>query len=112
MTKNPQEQGPERIPTREEVLSVISAHVENAERVSVIRELFDEQGLYFLEARLGAESEHDETRYEYMRKGVYPDGNASSETVVHVVFYRDGEAVGGHNIAEYRDETGQWETGA
>lgn len=110
MTENPIERGPEGIPTKEEVLSVIGAHVENAERISVIQELFDEQGLYFLEVRVEVENDHDETRYEYTRKGVYLDGNASAETVIHVVFYRDGEAVGGHNIAEYSGEAGRWET--
>lgn len=104
------EQGPERIHTKEEVLSVISAHIEGARSIEVVKELSDEKGLYLLEARVEVESEHDETHYEYMRKGSYPDGNATAETIIHVVFYQDGDAIGGHNVVEYHDETGQWET--
>ena len=71
MIENAPERGPEQIPIREEVLSVIAAHIEGAREVSVIQELSNEQGLYFLEARVGVESKSDETRYEYIRKGSY-----------------------------------------
>lgn len=79
-----------------------------AEKAVVVRELSDEQGLYFLEAEVKGEKLGEITRYEYCRKGHFPDGNKSTGTVIHVVFYEGDTAVGGHNIADFNSETGEW----
>jgi hypothetical protein len=100
------EKGPEKIPTRDEVLEVISSIAESAE---IVRELSDEQGLYLLEAKIECDTPGETTQYEYIRKGRYPDGNQSAATVIHIVYYENEMPVGGHNVADYNYNTGKWD---
>lgn len=99
------EKGPERIPTKDEVLEMIARIAENAVPV---RELSDEQGLYLLETKIEGDTPGETTQYEYRRKGQFPNGNQSLETVIHVVFYQDEVPCGGHDLVNYNSETGEW----
>jgi hypothetical protein len=103
--KNSFEKSPERIPTKDEVMEVISRFAENS---IVVRELSDEQGLYLLEVKVEGKEPGETTQYEYIRKGRYPDGNMSAATVIHIVYYQNGMPIGGHNVADYNHETGEW----
>lgn len=103
--ENQFEKGPERIPTKDEVMEVISRFAENTVPV---RELSDEQGLYLLEVKIEGQNPGETTQYEYMRKGQFADGNQSLGTVIHVVFYEDGVPCGGNDVANYNPETGEW----
>jgi hypothetical protein len=104
--KNPFETAPEFIPTKEEVLGVIKRHAENA---SFVRELSDSSGLYLLEAKAGGERSGEFIEYLYLRKGEFPNQNATAATHINVVYYEDGVPVGGSNISNYNEQTGQWE---
>ena len=104
--KNYIEKGPERIPTREEVLDVIARVAENA---SISRELSDDYGLYLLEARVEREKQGDTIQYEYMRKGRFPNHNEAVETAIYSVEYENGLPVGGEKVAIYKPETSEWE---
>lgn len=103
--KNPFEKGPERIPTKTEIMEVISHFTENS---VLVRELSDEQGPYVLEVKIEGEKPGETIQYEYMRQGRFPDGNRSLGTVIHVVYYEGEIPVGGHDVANYDSETGQW----
>jgi hypothetical protein len=103
--ENAFERGQEMIPTRDEVMEVVSRF---AEGFVLVRELSDEQGLYLLEAKIEGEKPGETTQFEYMRKGQFPNGNQSSETVIHVVFYQDGIPCGGHDVANRDSVTGEW----
>jgi len=94
---------PEHIPTSEEVHSVFQELIEKQYRE--VRKREDEKGLYLLEVVIPGESEGEETGYEYMRKGRYKEG-ASLSTEIHVVYYENGNAVGGTSAARYVD--GKW----
>ncbi|MDP3986575.1 MAG: hypothetical protein Q8P77_04080 [Candidatus Veblenbacteria bacterium] len=100
------EKGPERILTKEEVLEVISRFVENP---VLVRELFDEQGLYLLEVKGASEEQGEIIQYEYMRKGRFPNHNEASESAIYRVYYQGEMAVGGDKIVVYKSETGEWE---
>ena len=86
-------------------MEVISRFAENT---TFIRELSDEQGLYLLEVKIEGENPGETIQYEYMRKGRFPDGNQSSGTVIHKVYYENGIPIGGHDVANYDSETGEW----
>ena len=103
--ENSFEKGPEKIPTKAEVMEVISRFAENT---ILTRELSDEQGLYLLEVKIEGENPSEITQYEYVRKGRFPDGNQSSGTVIHVVYYQNEVPIGGHDVANYDSETGEW----
>lgn len=104
--ENPIEKGPERIPTKGEVMEVISRFAENA---VLVRELSDEKGLYLLEVKVENKESTESTLYRYARRGEYPDHNDSSETIIHVAYYEGEVAVGGHDVAVYNSETNEWE---
>jgi len=105
MEGNPIENTPERIPTKGEVIEVISRFVKEP---LFVRELSDEQGLYLFEVKVEGEKPEESIHYEYMRKGVFPDGNQSASSVIHVVYYENELAVGGHNIADYDHRAMRW----
>lgn len=104
--ENSPEKGPERIPTKEEVLDIINHHVEGA---VLVRELHDEQGLYLLEMKVTDKEEGEFSEYLYMRKGNHPNQNETMTTNISVIFYEHGIPVGGNNIAEFIPESGLWE---
>ena len=99
------EHGNERIPAREEILDIIGRH---EEKYTVGRELFDEKGLYLLEIKVEGKETTETTEYQYMRKGIFSNHNESLETTIHVVYFENGIPVGGHDIANYNSETGEW----
>ena len=95
------EEGPEPIPTYEEVRQIFGQL--GIERYEDVRHLEDEQGLYLWDIKVSDE----EAGYSYMRKGQYPEGQAST-TAIHVTFFDDGEIpVGGHSVAKLIE--GTWE---
>ena len=98
------EKGPERIPSREEVLAIIGRFAEGA---VVVKERSDEQGLYLLEAEVKGEKPGETTEYSYMRKGEFGN-NSSQATKVNAVFYADGMPISGDSLAICDPETGEW----
>lgn len=98
------EKTPERIPDRVEILEVISRFCENP---TVVRELSDDLGIYLLEVSVSGENPSETINYEYRRKGVFPNHNESTETVIHKVYYENGTPVGGENVADLKN--GNWE---
>ena len=100
------ETGPELIPTREEVLEIMRRYDEKA---VLVRELSDSLGIYLLEAKAGGKKSGEFNEYLYLRKGEFPNQNATAATHINVVYYEDGVPVGGSNISNYNEQTGQWE---
>ena len=100
------EKGPERLPTRDEVLEVIGKLAENAQ---VVRELSDERGLYLLEAEVAGEKPGEIIEYGYLRKGQSPGHPNAAETAIHLTYYQDGMPTGGYRVA-YLDN-GVWRKG-
>ncbi|HTK33177.1 MAG TPA: hypothetical protein VL335_01370, partial [Candidatus Paceibacterota bacterium] len=75
------ERGPqERIPSREEVLEIISKLIEGDE-IEHVREKYDDSGLYLFEVKIDDPETGESVHYEYRRKGTYPEG-ATAETVI------------------------------
>ena len=103
--QNASEKGPERILTKDEVMAGISCFEKDA---IFVRELSDEQGIYLLEAK-AKDRQGDKVEYIYQRKGTFPNQNISPLTEIHVVYYEGETAMGGHNVAVYNSETGEWE---
>jgi len=99
------EKGPEGIPTKEEVLAVISRYAEGA---PIVRELSDGRGLYLLEVEIKGKEPGETIQHVYIREGEFPDGNASLETSIHEVTFQDGVAIGGSSVAVYSPETREW----
>ncbi|MCR4261083.1 MAG: hypothetical protein NUV96_02020 [Candidatus Colwellbacteria bacterium] len=95
------EEGAEPIPTPEEIQEIFRQL--GVEKYEDVRKLEDEQGLYLWDIRIPEE----DAEYSYMRKGHYPEGQAST-TVIHVTFFDDsGIPVGGHSVAKLME--GTWE---
>ncbi len=106
---NPFETQTERILSKEEVLEVILRCLKGAEVVSEFtREKTDGDGLYLYEVRVNGENPGEYAEYLYLRKGIYFDMNATSKTNISVVYYEDGIPVGGKNLEEYNEQTGEW----
>ena len=105
MKPNLIEKGPERIPTREEVMEVISRFEKD---VVFVRELSDELGIYLLEAK-GVDSDGDKIEFFYHRKRDYPGGHNSPVTRIENVRYVGEDAVSGVNLTQFNYETGEWE---
>ena len=103
--KNSFETGPERIPDKAEVLQVIFRF---AESPTVVRELYDDKGLYLLEATVSGENPGETTEYRYTRKGVFPDHIESLQTVIHRVYYEGEMPVTGDNVAFFEPESDEW----
>ena len=80
------------------------------ENPRIERELSDEQGLYLLEVRTEGREKGEIAEYQYMRKGRYPNNNASIDTSIYLSYF-DGETPvpGGSKVATFRPETGNWE---
>jgi len=97
------ERGPERIPTKEEVMEIIGRFAEGA---PVTREISDEQGLVLLEVDVKGEGPGEVTQYAYLRVGEYPS-HKIKDTTIYVLHYQDGIPVGGHNIFVLK--SGEWE---
>jgi predicted nuclease with TOPRIM domain len=70
------EQTPERIPTPEEIFSVIKSLTEK--ETTEIRRLEDEDGVYLLEVTVQGDTENEVEEYAYMRKGRRAEGGSPS----------------------------------
>jgi hypothetical protein len=103
--ENPFEKIPERVPTKEDVLNFISRFAEN---FAVEDERSDNQGIYSLKARVENKESGEIAEYYYTRKGDFGK-NQSSETIIHVVYYKNGEMISGENLATYNPGTNEWE---
>ncbi len=86
-------------------MEVISRYTENAE---LVHELSDEKGLYLLEVKTEGKKPGEVIQYEYMRKGRFPNQNEASETSIEVMYYQDGNPIGGDTIAKFNEATGEW----
>ncbi len=104
--ENQIEKGPERIPSREEVLEQITRFAEN---FTIRRELSDEQGIYLIEAVVLGAKDGETIEYGYIRKGPDRAKNASAETVIHKTYFEGDMPVGGDNVAFYNENTQAWE---
>jgi hypothetical protein len=92
------ETGPERILSREEVLSQLRSRCEDFE---VERELADAEGVYLLEVMSADKTK----RYVYQRKGVFAGKIESAGTIVRSEDLDDGYS---RTLADYDLTTGEW----
>ena len=99
------EQFSEKILTKTEVIEILSRFVEGATEV---RELSDDQGLYMFEVEKPGDLPGERTQYIYMRKGEFPNGIATLETHIDVVYMEGDDVVGGNSVARI-SENGEWE---
>ncbi len=98
--------GPERIPSREEILSLLRSRCGDIE---VAKERSDERGIYLLEAQGMDKKSGELTLYTYQRKGNFQGPNATDVTVIEAVYFgTDGVPCGGDTIAEIDSETNEW----
>jgi hypothetical protein len=95
---NANETGPERILSREEVLSQLRSRCENFE---IERERADAEGVYLLEVM----SVDKTKRYVYQRKGIFGGKIESAGTTVRSEDVDDGYS---RTIADYDPVTGEW----
>ena len=94
---------PEVIPTKDQVFAVLKRFLEGR-GFSEVRTRTDEKGLYLWDVKI--KKEDGEEEYSYMRKGRYPEGEAS-KTAIHVMFYdADGMPTPGDEVA--RLVAGEW----
>jgi len=107
--ENKFERGPEKIPTKEEVMEIITKGIESVERFVTLREISDDQGLTLLDLRIEGKKPGETLEYLYTRAGILPNGVPTSETSIEVSYYQDGEIRGGDRVAIYNSATGQWE---
>lgn len=99
------ERGPERLPTKEEVLEVIGRFAEGGH---ITAEFSDAQGLYVLELEVEGEKPGEIIEYGYLRKGASPGHKDAAQTAIHRTYYQDGVPVGGHKVAYFDGE--EWQT--
>lgn len=99
------EKGPEHIPSRTEVLEQIGMLIG---KFDLIRELSDGAGPYLLEVSIKGKKEGEATMFRYSRKGEHA-GNICPLNEIQVVYFENGEPVGGRNVAFYDEASGQWQ---
>ena len=97
---------PERIPSKAEVLEVLTVLAEG-KKFEPVREKFNENGLYLLEVKIVDAFTGESIHFEYRRKGKYPEG-ATGSTVINIEFYSGDQCIGGHNVADLDPKTGMW----
>jgi hypothetical protein len=97
----PQETGPERFPSREEILSELRRWCESFEEE---RELTDERGVYLLEVVSLDKSKRFAFQRERRLPG-QPQGIESSGTTIRSEDLDDGYSI---TLADYDPETGKW----
>ncbi|MBI1960920.1 MAG: hypothetical protein HYS43_01470 [Candidatus Liptonbacteria bacterium] len=100
------EEGPELIPTHEEVRSVFEQLIGEEGRGEMEREeivrIEDERGLCVWGIKAG------DREYLYVRKGDHEKRYSALETVINVVLLdNEGHPVGGHSVANFVG--GKWE---
>lgn len=94
----PVETSPERILSREEVLSQLRSRCEQFE---VERELSDAEGVYLLEVL----SSDGTKRFAYQRKGLFANQIGSEKTTIRVDWTDDSYST---TLADFDPVTGAW----
>lgn len=92
------EAGPERILSREEILSQLQGR---CEKFDVERELSDADGIYLLEVM----TKDGTKRYTYQRKGAFDGKIESAGTTVRLEWMDDGFS---KTLADFDPATGEW----
>ncbi len=90
---NPQntfEKGPEKIPTRDEVLETVHGLIGERDSTIVFEDP-DEQGPILLDVEIKGEKPGETIQYQYMRKGKFPGQPERSKTEILKTYYKDGE---------------------
>src|SRR3989344_2807039 len=95
------ERGPELIPTKAEVMGIITRHVESTGDFTTLREVNDAEGLRLLDVRTEGRESGETTEYLYTRKGLLPNNVRTAETSIEVSYYQNGEIVFGERVAIY-----------
>lgn len=103
------EKGPEKIPTKSEVLEIIGRNIELKENFEILREFSDEQGLTLLDLRVEGKEAGETLEFLYTRAGILPNGVPTHETSIEVSYYQDGNIVGGDRVAVYNEAAKEWE---
>ena len=93
----------EYVPTPEDIRLVFKELLKG-EKYETVRQLEDEQGLYLWDIKIPQEDGHIE--YSYMRKGHYPEGQASDIAIYITFFNKEGIPISGYSIAKYTE--GEW----
>lgn len=100
--EGPHETGPERILSREEVLSQLRSRCENFE---IERELGDADDIYLLEVKDSDNSK----RYAYQRKGSFMIGASQKiESLGTTIRSEDLDDGYSRTIADYDPKTNEW----
>ena len=108
MMENQIEKGPERIPTKKEVMEIIARYVESPEKLVTLREISDMNGLTLLDLRIEGKEQGETIEYLYTKAGTLPNGVMTRETSIEVSYYQDGKVVSGERVAIYNPAIGQW----
>ncbi len=95
------ERGPERILSREEILSQIRSRCEGFE---IEQELEDADGIYFMEAKATDNSK----RYTYQRKGSFPVGSQRSDSRNTILSSEDLDDGYSRIVVDYDPERNEW----
>jgi len=85
---NSVEQKVEHVPTPEEVLKVLRQMAKGEYRETK-RYVDDKGNLYRLDAVAPGTKEGESIEFYYIRKGVYPNGDQSTETKIHSIHVKD-----------------------
>lgn len=109
MKENYAENNREKIPTKDEVLEVVSWF---AEKTIFVRELSDEKGLYLLEVQTEIDEAGENTMYQYVRKVSSAEPLREIVTSICAVYYQDGMPTGGDTVAIYNSQRKTWEKGS
>ena len=96
------ESATEKIPTEEEVLSVLEEIV--GPDYEIYRNLQDDKGPYMFEV-LTTDDDGDTVQHNYIRAGTHPEG-FSNETVIEVIYFDGDRPVSGRTLKRYRE--GVW----
>lgn len=98
---NLSELGPERILSREEVLSQIRSRCEEFE---IERELEDADGVYYLEVK----AKDNSKRYIYQRRGSFPVDSKKIDSLKTTIISEDLDDGYARTIADYDSKTNKW----
>lgn len=107
--KNQFEKSPEHIPVIEEVMNIITRHLESSGEFVTLRKLDDEKGLRLLDVRTEGEKSGETIEYLYTRKGLLSNEVMTAETSIEVSYYENGEIVFGERVAIYNHQRNEWD---
>lgn len=114
-SNNP-ERSKERIHERGEVLPLFSERMSGLPGIEelsrkIVRELYDEDGLYLLEEQvqvLGSEANEIE-EYRYTSKGPDREKNPMDASRIDIVYYINDMPVGSNQLAKFNETTQAWD---